>query len=120
MKRILYIEDDPINALVVKGFIGKIYDVTVTENAEEGIPEAETLQYDLILMDINLGKDRLTGIEALQILRKNEAFLKLPIIAVTAYALPEDRNRFLGYGFDEYVPKPINKEKFIALLESIF
>jgi CheY-like chemotaxis protein len=69
-------------------------------------------------MDINLGGG-IDGIETMKEIRKLKGFDKVPIIAVTGYAALGDRERFLGEGFDEYLPKPFNREEMHRVLRKV-
>jgi CheY-like chemotaxis protein len=73
-------------------------------------------EYDLILMDINLGDPEKDGVYYLKELRKTR-YQKKPIVAVTAYAMSGDRERFMDAGFDEYFSKPIEKLRLLLFIE---
>jgi len=75
--------------------------------------------YDLILLDINLGSDEMDGCDVLRCLRQTESYKKKPIFAITAYALPQDKERFLKEGFDEYFSKPVNYQKLQDKIDQI-
>ena len=70
--------------------------------------------FDLVLLDINLGQGP-NGADVLRELRAMPAYQDVPIVAVTAYALPGDRERFLGMGFTDYLAKPFNADELLAL-----
>ncbi len=116
-RRILLVEDNKANqmfmSLILKKF-GLIFDI-----ANDGVEAVEMFKenyYDLILMDENM--PNLNGIEATkQILEieKNENRTHTPIIALTANALKGDRERFIEAGMDEYMTKPVNKEKLLDM-----
>ena len=114
MKNILYVEDDAINALVVRKLLNGVFNITHVFDGESCMQRVAESRYDAILMDINLGKGKMDGVQTLHKLR----LLKHPmvVIAVTSYALPEDRERFLQEGFDDYMPKPIDRLELIMLL----
>ncbi len=121
-KRILLVEDNKANqmfmSLILKKF-GLIFDI-----ANDGIEAVNAYKnsfYDLILMDENM--PNLNGIEATkQILEyeKINSMRHTPIVALTANALKGDRERFLEAGMDEYLSKPINKEKLANTLSCFF
>jgi two-component system, cell cycle response regulator DivK len=75
-------------------------------NATDGIALARACQPDLVLMDIQLAG--LDGVGALRQLRRDPSTAALAVVALTAFAMKEDRERFLGAGFDGYIPKPID------------
>ncbi len=72
--------------------------------------------YDVVLLDITLGTGMMSGVELLPRLRERAAFTEALFVAVTAYALPGDEERFLSAGFDRYVAKPFDP---LVLLQSI-
>ncbi len=71
-----------------------------------------------MLLDINLA-DGASGLDVLRALRALPDYAKVPIIAVTAYALPGDRDQFIEQGFDGYLPKPFLKTSLVDLLEQV-
>ena len=81
-----------------------------------GIKLATTHQPDVILMDINL--PGISGIEALTILRKDQATVHIPVIALSANAMPRDIEKGLQAGFFQYLTKPIKLNKLMDALES--
>lgn len=116
MKHILYVEDDAINALVVKKFLNNVFAVTHVFDGEACMKAVSESSFDAILMDINLGKGKMDGVETLHQLRALGRPTPYTVIAVTSYALPEDRERFLQEGFDAYLPKPVDRKELIELI----
>lgn len=109
---ILYVEDDKINALVVKKLLGRFFEtIDVVTDGEKCLEQVKKKHYDLILMDINLGEGKMDGIQTMQALRLLPDYRQVPIFAVTSYAMPEDPQRFLDLGFDAYYAKPINAQE---------
>lgn len=105
--RILYIEDNLENRVLVKRVLeAEGFSVHVAENGVSGVGEAQTLQPDLILMDINLPD--IDGYEATKRLRKLSKLDRTPIIALTANVMEGDRQKALDAGLDGYIPKPID------------
>jgi two-component system, cell cycle response regulator DivK len=113
--RILYVEDDPINAYVLQKMLSN-FTIDIAKNGEEGMNLSAENEYDLVLMDINLGDPEKDGIYYLKELRKTR-YQKKPIVAVTAYAMSGDRERFMDAGFDEYFSKPIEKLRLLLFIE---
>ena len=115
--KILIVEDNDINAkvldLMLKG-LDFDYSTAFAENAEEALSAAEEGEYDLVLMDINLGDGQMTGTEVMKILKEKESYRKVPIYAVTCYSLPGDKEKFLNEGFDKYISKPIDKTQLLS------
>jgi two-component system, cell cycle response regulator DivK len=113
MNRILYVEDDPVNAMVIQKFLEKTYRIFHLEDGESCLEYLQENTVDLILMDINLGRGKMDGVETLQHIRKSEMGSRLPVIALTAYAMPEDERRFLLAGFNGYLSKPVERENLL-------
>jgi CheY-like chemotaxis protein len=113
MKKILYVEDDSINALVIVRLLRNDFEMIHVSDGESCFAKVQSEKIDLILMDINLGKGKMDGIESMKKVRSLEAYNNIPVIAVTSYALPEDKQRFMREGFDDYLPKPVEKRILI-------
>ena len=107
-KSILVIEDNPLNMKLVRVLLNVAgYDVLEATDAEKGVSLALQQKPDLILMDVQLpGMD---GFEATALIRRKEAEdgSHVPIVAMTAHAMDEDRKRCLDAGMDDYISKPI-------------
>jgi two-component system, cell cycle response regulator DivK len=116
MKRLLYVEDDPINALVVKKLLAQHYKTEHVEDGETCLSIIERETFDLILMDINLGRGKMDGIETMKKIKALSSFRALPIVAITSYAMPEDERRFLGEGFNGYLSKPVERPVLLEYL----
>ncbi|MEM1044063.1 MAG: ATP-binding protein [Bacteroidota bacterium] len=112
---ILLIEDNAQNAYMAQ-FMLQDYETDIATSPEEAIEQARYNQYRILLVDINLGADR-SGIDLLHEIRGIEGYERVPAVAVTAYALPGDEDRFLREGFDDYVAKPFRKEVLLASVE---
>ena len=108
---ILIVEDNEKNLKLVRDILQfKGYRTVEAETAEDGITLAQSHQPNLILMDIQLpGAD---GVTALRQLRTEPRTASIPVIALTAFAMKNDRQRFLDAGFDGYIDKPINVKEF--------
>lgn len=113
--KILYVEDDPINAYVLQKMLAN-FKIDIAKNGVECMNLAAENNYDLVLMDINLGDQDEDGIYYMRQLRKAN-YADKPIVAVTAYAMSGDRERFMDAGFDEYFSKPIEKLRLILFVE---
>jgi two-component system cell cycle response regulator DivK len=111
-ERILIVEDNEKSRRLVRDvlrFTG--YEPVETETAEEGLRVARETRPALILMDIQL--PGMNGIDALGCLRADPAIRDIPVIAVTASAMTQDRKQILAAGFDAYKPKPIAVKGFL-------
>ena len=108
---ILIIEDNEKNLKLVRDILQfKGYQTIEARNAAEGIALAATHVPDLILMDIQLPD--MDGLTLLKHLRGKPATAAIPVVALTAFAMKDDRQRFLNAGFDGYIEKPINVRAF--------
>jgi PAS domain S-box-containing protein len=117
---ILVVEDDRINQIVITRMLNeKGYRVDVANNGLEALDLHKEKEYDVILMDIQMPE--MDGLETTKRIRERESTAKhTPIIALTAYALQGDRERFLNIGMDEYLPKPVRMEELFNLIEKTF
>lgn len=116
MKSVLYIEDDAINSLIVKKLLQKDFAISLATNEETCLQALAKQRFDLILSDINLGEGNTNGVELMGKIRQHPNGKGTKILAVTAFAQPEDRAKYLSVGFDGYVIKPIDP---IDLLNAI-
>ena len=112
MSLILIVEDNDKNLKLVRDVLQvKGYATIEAGSAEDGIQLARERNPDLILMDIHL--PGMSGIEALKVLRAEAATAAIPVIAVTASVMQQDRKQITEAGFDAYVGKPINLKEFL-------
>ena len=115
---ILIIEDNEINRTLVRDVLRfKGYQTLESQTAEEGIRLAREKKPALILMDFHL--PGMNGIEAFKALRADAATSSIPVIAVTASAMPEDRQKILAAGFDGMQTKPIHVQEFLQTMEQV-
>ncbi len=112
--RILLVEDDVDTQQLLLALLEQRYDVTVASRADEAYRIAYRQTFDMILTDIDLG-DGPDGSDLLRKLRAIPAYAATPIVAVTAYALPGDRERFLEMGFTAYVSKPFDVDDLLRI-----
>ena|SRR5262249_33350708 len=115
MQTILIIEDNDVNIKLAETILSDAgYNVVSTTRAEETFALMDAHSPDLVLMDVHLpGMD---GVTALQLLRSDPKRRATKVIAVTAMALPGDRDMLIGIGFDDYLSKPY---KLNALLTTV-
>jgi CheY-like chemotaxis protein len=107
MAKILYVEDEPDTRELVRLTLELDgHDVFEARSAEEGIEQAYEHRPDLILMDLSLA-GKFDGLEATKRLRADSSFDQTPIIALTAHAMSDDRQRSLAAGCDDHWTKPI-------------
>jgi len=118
MGLILIVEDNPRNMKLVRDVLQvKGHTTLEAVNAEDGIALAIEHVPELILMDIQL--PGMNGIQALGVLRGNPATRGIPVIAVTASVMQQDRKLITEAGFDGYVGKPINLAEFLDAVNSM-
>ena len=113
--QILVVEDNERNLTLMRDvllFAG--YDVISAQSGEQGVALARERVPDLVLMDLQL--PAMDGTEALRILRADPLTREIPVVAVTAFAMKDDRERALHAGFDSYLEKPINVRAFPELV----
>ena len=104
---VLIIEDNEHNRKLVRDVLAHAgFDTLEAATAEDGLTLAATRRPGLVLMDVQL--PGIDGVQALRRLRSNSATARIPVIAVTAFAMKQDRERFLAAGFDDYVEKPLD------------
>ena len=118
--KILVVDDTPMNVkLLVDILSARGYAVRAATNGEEALARVAEEAPDLILMDIHL--PGISGVDALKLLRADTATARIPIAAVTASVMQQDRAIIMDAGFDAYVSKPISLKEFLdtvrALLE---
>ena len=117
---VLYVEDNPANMKLVEQLIARHPDLRLSgaTTGRQGVMQARLILPDVILMDINLPD--INGIDALHILRQDPLTHAIPVIAVSANAMPHDIQRGMQAGFYRYLTKPINVHEFMETLHSAF
>lgn len=119
-KHVLYIEDNPTNIRLLQQFFERhsCLSLDVAEEPFIGIYKARSTQPDLIILDINLpGMD---GFEALNVLKNDPMTQHIPVVGLSANAMPYDIERGIKSGFFEYLTKPVDMNKLIETLNRIF
>ena len=117
--KILYIEDNPENVILMEAIIGQLENVRMVNayNATLGFDLATSKKPDLILMDINL--PGMNGIQALKLLLRTEQTRDIPVIAITSNNTPKDIDAGLEAGFKAYITKPIKVPEFLRTINRI-
>lgn len=111
------VEDNPVNQLVAKGMLSKLgCDVVVAAHGGEALTQLEQRTFDLVLMDCNMPV--MDGYEATRQIRHRGRWPKLPIVALTANAMPEERERCRSAGMNDYLAKPFRREELAALIDT--
>jgi CheY-like chemotaxis protein len=114
---LLYVEDNAANLTLVEQLIARRSDLRLLTavNGTLGVELARDSRPDVILMDIGL--PGISGIEALKVLREDPATAHIPIVALSANAMPRDIKRGLEAGFFQYLTKPIKVNEFMGALD---
>ena len=117
LSTLLYIEDNPANLMLVEDLIARRPDIRLlsARDGNRGIEIARASRPDIILMDINL--PGISGIQALKILRADPATAHIPVVALSANAIPRDIEKGLAAGFFRYLTKPIKVNEFMDTLD---
>ncbi|MBM9604198.1 PAS domain-containing hybrid sensor histidine kinase/response regulator [Desulfopila inferna] len=118
-RRVLVVEDENINALVITTMLKKLgHFPTLVNNGHKALELLKYMQFHCILMDIQM--PQLDGIETARAIRKSTSgnCRDVPIIALTAHAMKGDRERFLDAGMNDYITKPVNMTDLITVLQN--
>ncbi len=118
LRTVLYVEDNPANLELVEQLIARRPDLRLISAADGnlGVEFARSYLPEVILMDINL--PGISGLEAMQILRADPTTAHIPIIALSANAVPRDVEKALQSGFFNYLTKPIKVNQFMDALDA--
>ena len=117
MSLILIVEDNEKNMKLVRDILqAKGFETMEAVNAEDGIKLALGRVPDLVLMDIQL--PGMNGMEALKVLRAESATAKVPVVAITASVMTQDKQQIMDTGFDGFIEKPINLREFLATVQA--
>jgi CheY-like chemotaxis protein len=118
--RVLLVEDNAVNQMVARSLLERRgFDVVVAANGREGVDAFQRGRFDLVLMDIQMPE--MDGFEALAAIRAAEepTGRHTPVVALTAHALEEDRERCLAAGMDDYLSKPIEAAKLYEIIRGV-
>jgi CheY-like chemotaxis protein len=118
MRTLLCVEDNPANLLLVERMLERREDIRVVaaQDAIQGVALARSVRPDVILMDINL--PGISGYSALEMLAQDPGTARIPLIALSAMAMPRDIEKGTAAGFFRYLTKPVKLEEFQAVVES--
>jgi len=117
LRTLLYVEDNPANLMLVEDLIARRSDIRLltARDGNSGIEIARASRPDVILMDINL--PGISGLKALRILAEDPTTAHIPVVALSANAIPRDIQKGLEAGFFRYLTKPIKVNEFMATLD---
>ena len=117
LRTLLYVEDNPANLMLVEDIIARRPDIRLlsARNGRQGVKLARATLPDVILMDINL--PGISGIDALKMLVDDPVTAHIPVVALSANAMPRDIEKGLEAGFFRYLTKPIKVNEFMETLD---
>ena len=119
--RVLLVEDNPVNQLVARRFLEQEgVQVGVANDGIEALTQVRDNAWDLVLMDLQM--PRMDGLEATRRIRsweEQKGHTRVPIVALTANVLPQDRERCTEVGMDEFLPKPLRRESLVEVLSTL-
>lgn len=118
--KVLVAEDNPINQIVISKLLNMyVEEFLVVNNGQVVLDVLEEQPFDCVLMDIQMPV--MDGGEATRVIRQRERITNnyIPIIALTASALPEDREKYLGYGMDDFIVKPMKEKTLLSVLKKV-
>jgi CheY-like chemotaxis protein len=117
LRTVLYVEDNPANLMLIEDLLARRPDIRFLSamDGTTGVALARSCGPDVILMDVNL--PGISGIQAMLILKNDPNTAHIPVVALSANAIPRDINKGLQAGFFRYLTKPIKVVEFMATLE---
>ncbi|MDH3269204.1 MAG: ATP-binding protein, partial [Ignavibacteria bacterium] len=116
---VLVVENDDASKDIIKLFLKDLCQVDFTDSGEKAYKMVNENIYDIVLMDINLGKG-MSGTETTKEIRKIETYKNTPIVAITGFAMRGDKDEFLKAGCTHYLAKPFSRDKIVKLIKQIF
>jgi two-component system, sensor histidine kinase and response regulator len=119
-RSVLLVEDNVVNQMVAQSLLERRgFEVVLAGNGREGVAVFQRRPFDLVLMDIQMPE--MDGFEALAAIRALEerAGRHTPVVALTAHAMKEDRDRCLAAGFDDYLSKPLEASRLYDILRGV-
>lgn len=115
----LYLEDQVDSQILFKVQMKDIHKIDFAVSFEEALPLLKSQKYDFIIMDINL-KGEYNGLDALKMIKSMPGYNGIPVIASTAYVLPGDREKFINFGFSDFISKPVMRDNIVDTLDGLF
>ncbi|MCK6615159.1 MAG: ATP-binding protein [Ignavibacteriaceae bacterium] len=115
---LLLVEDDQMCADLAARTVAQICRIDLAPDSVTALTLIKKHKYDIIIMDINLGFKSLDGITTTQLIRQIEGYQETPIICVTAFTMPGDKEAFLESGCTQYLAKPYTSEQLLAEIEA--
>lgn len=116
---VLVADDYPENRRLLYFYLRDRFEVLQASTAEDAIEILRTEPVDLAILDLNFC-DGMSGIDAIQAIRKDADLTNIRVLALTAYAYPDDRQRCIDAGFDDYIAKPVFKKGLMDKIDEMF
>jgi len=116
--KVLIVENDEGSKDITRLFLRNFCELEFADSGEEAIKMVGQTNFDIILMDINLGVG-MSGIDATKQIRKINGYKNIPIVALTGFAMRGDREEFIKAGCTHYLSKPFSKQSIIKLVKNI-
>ncbi len=118
LKTVLIVDDDELSMKLANDLLcAQVYDTLQSIDGRDALQLARDHHPDLIIMDIQL--PGVSGLDHVKALKADKALKGIPILAVTAFALTGDKEKFLGAGCDDYIAKPISVPHFMELVDKL-
>jgi CheY-like chemotaxis protein len=118
MIRVLIVEDNELNRDMLKRRLQRSgCEVSIAIDGTDGLEKAASILPDVVLLDMSLPD--LDGVDVLRSIKANPSTRLIPVIALTAHAMEEDRNSALSLGFDEFDTKPVDLSQLLAKIERL-
>jgi PAS domain S-box-containing protein len=119
LPKVLYVEDDETAVGLVKHLLQRLCTLDIAYTPASALDKVRKNEYKAILMDINLGKDQINGLQTSLLIRQVEGNLGVPIVALTAFAMVGDKEEFLSSGCTHYLSKPFSGDEIRNLISNI-
>ncbi len=113
--KVLIAEDEEIGRVTIRMILGEMYELSFANNGTDAIEKFQSLSPDIVLMDIMMPE--VDGFRAFDIIRSRESGKQVPIIALTARAMQEEKKEIMAHGFTDYISKPIDDELLVKTIE---
>jgi CheY-like chemotaxis protein len=120
MPKILYVEDNEMNRdMLTRRLQRQGFEMFTAVNGPQGVAMAEEVMPDLILMDINLGDDKMDGWDSIALIKGRASTAAIPIMPLTAHALTSDRDKSVELGCCDFDTKPIDLPRLLGKIKAI-
>lgn len=118
--RVLIVEDDPTSQFIADRLFKGEFNITCVPNGDDALIALENEKFDLVITDIKLEPNTMTGTELMKEIRTGKQGKDIKIIAVSSYSTPAETQQFLNEGFDRFISKPYSRETMGEAVKEIF